>query len=129
MHDIKWIRDNPAAFDRALARRGLPPEAAKLIAIDERRSFFRQNRWGTGTPGQEVRQLWFAVVLPDGTVVEPSAAKYQDAARLALDMGHSTTKTIFTNYREIVTPEEAERYWHIFPPPHAENIVQMAQVW
>jgi len=37
MHDIKWIRDNPAAFDRALARRGLPPEAAKLIKIDEDR--------------------------------------------------------------------------------------------
>jgi seryl-tRNA synthetase len=37
MHDIKWIRDNPAAFDRALARRGLPLEAEKLIALDERR--------------------------------------------------------------------------------------------
>jgi seryl-tRNA synthetase len=37
MHDIKWIRENPDAFDRALARRGLSPEAGKLIAIDERR--------------------------------------------------------------------------------------------
>ena len=37
MHDIKWIRDNPEAFDRALARRGLPGEAQRLIAIDERR--------------------------------------------------------------------------------------------
>src|ERR1700681_5047899 len=37
MHDIKWIRDNPAAFDRALARRGLASEADKLIAIAERR--------------------------------------------------------------------------------------------
>jgi seryl-tRNA synthetase len=37
MHDIKWIRDNPAAFDRALVRRGLPGEAVKLIEIDERR--------------------------------------------------------------------------------------------
>jgi seryl-tRNA synthetase len=37
MHDIKWVRDNPAAFDRALARRGLPGEAARLVAIDERR--------------------------------------------------------------------------------------------
>jgi seryl-tRNA synthetase len=37
MHDIKWIRDNPDAFDRTLARRGLPPQAAKLVAIDERR--------------------------------------------------------------------------------------------
>ena len=37
MHDIKWIRDNAAAFDRGLERRGLPPEASRLIAIDERR--------------------------------------------------------------------------------------------
>ncbi len=37
MHDIRWIRDNPDAFDRGLARRGLKGEAARLIAIDERR--------------------------------------------------------------------------------------------
>src|SRR5258708_5049572 len=37
MHDIKWIRDNDEAFDRALARRGLAPEAKKLIVLDERR--------------------------------------------------------------------------------------------
>jgi seryl-tRNA synthetase len=37
MHDIKWIRDNPAAFDAALKRRGLQPLAASLLAIDEKR--------------------------------------------------------------------------------------------
>ncbi len=37
MHDIKWIRDNPAAFDAGLARRGLAPESAALIALDARR--------------------------------------------------------------------------------------------
>src|SRR6476646_2154886 len=37
MHDIKWIRDNPEAFDKALARRGLNGEAQRLIAIDGRR--------------------------------------------------------------------------------------------
>jgi seryl-tRNA synthetase len=36
MHDIKWIREHKEEFDRGLARRGLPPEADKLIAIDER---------------------------------------------------------------------------------------------
>jgi seryl-tRNA synthetase len=35
MHDIKAIRDNPEAFDAALARRGLAPLAASLMAIDE----------------------------------------------------------------------------------------------
>jgi seryl-tRNA synthetase len=37
MHDIKSIRENPTAFDQALGRRGLPPKAAELIGIDERR--------------------------------------------------------------------------------------------
>ena len=37
MHDIKWIRDNPDAFDAALQRRGLDPMAARLIGLDEQR--------------------------------------------------------------------------------------------
>ena len=37
MHDIRFIRENPAAFDAALARRGLPEIAAELVALDERR--------------------------------------------------------------------------------------------
>lgn len=37
MHDIKSIRDNPQAFDAGLARRGLKPMSASLLAIDERR--------------------------------------------------------------------------------------------
>ena len=37
MHDIKWIRENPEAFDAALKRRGLSGEAKRLVAIDERR--------------------------------------------------------------------------------------------
>jgi seryl-tRNA synthetase len=37
MHDIKWIRENPQAFDTGLKRRGLAPMSASLIAIDEKR--------------------------------------------------------------------------------------------
>ena len=37
MHDIRLIRDDPAAFDAALAKRGAAPQADTLIAIDERR--------------------------------------------------------------------------------------------
>jgi seryl-tRNA synthetase len=37
MHDIKWIRENPDAFDAGLKRRGLAPMAASLLAIDEKR--------------------------------------------------------------------------------------------
>ena len=37
MHDIRLIRDNPEAFDAALARRGAEPAAQSLIALDEQR--------------------------------------------------------------------------------------------
>ncbi len=37
MHDIRFIRENPEDFDAALARRGLAPLAAHLIALDEER--------------------------------------------------------------------------------------------
>jgi seryl-tRNA synthetase len=37
MHDIRAIREAPEALDAALARRGLAPQAAHLLAIDEAR--------------------------------------------------------------------------------------------
>ena len=37
MHDIRFIRENSDTFDRGLARRGLPGEAQRLIALDEKR--------------------------------------------------------------------------------------------
>ncbi|MDH5748103.1 MAG: serine--tRNA ligase [Rhodospirillales bacterium] len=37
MFDIKWIRENPEAFDRGLARRGLSPQSATLIEMDAAR--------------------------------------------------------------------------------------------
>ncbi len=37
MHDIRLIRENPEAFNAGLARRGLPAQAAALIALDEQR--------------------------------------------------------------------------------------------
>ena len=37
MFDIKWIRENPEAFDAGLAKRGLSALSAELIALDEAR--------------------------------------------------------------------------------------------
>jgi len=35
MHDLKFIRQNPEAFDAGLARRGLPPESENILKLDE----------------------------------------------------------------------------------------------
>ena len=37
MHDIRAIRDAPDAFDRAMARRGLEPQAEAILALDASR--------------------------------------------------------------------------------------------
>ena len=37
MHDIKSIRQNPEAFDAGLARRGLAPQSAQILQVDEER--------------------------------------------------------------------------------------------
>lgn len=37
MHDIRTIRDNPAAFDAALSRRGIAPVSSRILDMDEAR--------------------------------------------------------------------------------------------
>jgi seryl-tRNA synthetase len=37
MHDIRLIRENPQAFDAGLARRGVEPASATLLALDSQR--------------------------------------------------------------------------------------------
>lgn len=37
MHDLRAIRENPAAFDAGLARRGMEPVAGAILELDERR--------------------------------------------------------------------------------------------
>ncbi len=37
MHDVNILRNDPEGFDHALARRGLPPQAAELSVLDEQR--------------------------------------------------------------------------------------------
>src|SRR5262245_60405242 len=35
MHDIKFIRENPQAFDNGLKRRGLSPLSSEILALDQ----------------------------------------------------------------------------------------------
>ena len=34
MHDLRWVRDHPEELDRGLTRRGLPPRAEEILALD-----------------------------------------------------------------------------------------------
>ncbi|MEE8633882.1 MAG: serine--tRNA ligase [Methyloceanibacter sp.] len=43
MYDLKWIREDPKAFDTALAKRGLAPESPAILKLDEERRALIQN--------------------------------------------------------------------------------------
>ena len=53
-------------------------------------------------------------------------AEHQNAAELALHLGHTSTELIFANYRELVMPLAAHEYWRISPAT-PRNVVAMAK--
>jgi integrase len=49
-----------------------------------------------------------------------------DAATVAAELGHSTSQMLYSTYRELVLPEEAERYWKLTPEASAKNVVSFS---
>lgn len=52
-------------------------------------------------------------------------AHFKDSAALALEMGHTDSNMIFNHYRQLVRPQEAERYWSIRPAKALKKIVPL----
>jgi integrase len=50
-------------------------------------------------------------------------AHFNDAAALALELGHTDAGLVFQHYRQIVKPKEAHRYWEIMPSDAAAKKV------
>jgi integrase len=50
-------------------------------------------------------------------------ARIHDAPRIAAELGHTTPQLLYNTYRELVLPEEAERYWKIEPAVETANVV------
>jgi integrase len=53
-------------------------------------------------------------------------AAIHDAPRVASELGHTTPQLLYSTYRELVRPEEAERYWKIEPAAAAGKVVAFA---
>ncbi len=85
MHDIKAIRDNPDAFDRGLARRGLPPQVAELLKLDlELRDFIQRLQADQAERNAEARVIATAVRSGDNSIIEAAKAKVTTIKRSIL---------------------------------------------
>src|SRR5579883_707655 len=77
MHDIRFIRDNPQAFDAGLRRRGLEPLSAAILELDARRR-------AAQTRGQEM----LARRNQASKEIGQRKAKKEDAADLMAEVAH-----------------------------------------
>jgi integrase len=53
-------------------------------------------------------------------------AACHDAPRVAAELGHTTPQLLYSTYRELVLPEEAERFWRLIPDVKAKNVVSFS---
>ena len=53
-------------------------------------------------------------------------AAIHDAPRVASELGHTSPQMLYSTYREVVRPEEAERYWKILPAEKSGKVVNFA---
>jgi integrase len=50
-------------------------------------------------------------------------AAIHDGPRVSAELGHTSPQMLYGTYRELVHPEEAERYWKIGPEVEAGKVV------
>ena len=50
-------------------------------------------------------------------------AAVHDAPRVSVELGHTSPQMLYSTYRELVLPTEAERYWTILPKEETANVL------
>ena len=75
MHDIRLIRENPEAFDAGLARRGLAPLSARIVAADASLRVHNQARVGASMPADRNPNASSTRAVPSHVAPPCSAAR------------------------------------------------------
>ena len=104
------IQPNLAAWLRpysGLTGRVVP--AAARAKIERARTAAGLKRW----PNNGLRHSFASYRL----------AAIGDAPRVAHELGHASPQMLYSTYREVVRPEEADRYWQLEPVAEAGNVV------
>jgi integrase len=147
-NDVKfkqnWI-EVPAAKSKTAQRRlvtMVPALAAWLAPYQDREGGIRPKNFilkrlrayraaGFAKPGTESAEEKAAGIrlrVAPSNAARHSFASYRladtnDAAKTALELGHTSTTLLFSTYREVATAEDAARYFAILPKGETANVV------
>ncbi|WP_139413059.1 serine--tRNA ligase [Bartonella mastomydis] len=79
MLDIKWIRENPEELDKALVRRGLEPQAERLIQLDlARRSYVAKVQLAQERRNAISKEIGQALAVSDEQMAERLRAEVEE---------------------------------------------------
>jgi seryl-tRNA synthetase len=111
MHDLRSVREDPAGFDRGLARRGLPPQAEALQALDTARR-------AAQTALQELQSRRNDASRRIGQ----AKAKGDNAASLLADMAETKDRMTALEDEDRRLAEELDRVLAALPNLPAEDV-------
>jgi len=123
MHDIRLIRDDPAAFDAGLARRGLEPLSAALIVLDDRRraaqtelqaALARRNEASKaiGIAKAQKREEEAVALLTEVSALKEHIPALEDAAREA-DTALEANLAVIPNLPAADVPEGRDEHGNV----------------
>ena len=76
MHDIRFIRDNPQAFDAGLARRGAAPLSADIVALDaQKRAIATELQQGQARRNEASKAIGQAMAAKDMALADSIKAE------------------------------------------------------
>ncbi len=94
MLDIRWIRENPAALDEALARRGAPLASAEIVRLDEeRREHLRRLQDLQGRRNEASKEIGRAKASGDAARAEAVIAEVAEI-KAAIQAGEDVERRI-----------------------------------
>jgi seryl-tRNA synthetase len=97
MHDIRALRADPAAFDAALARRGLPPASPEAVRLDELRVEATRIVQAAQTTRNELsRQIGAAMKAGDTATAE----RLKGEVKAAMDAAAAATPDVHEQARD-----------------------------
>jgi integrase len=109
------IKSNLAAWIRPLARSRGP------VTPTDYRELFDTARTAAGITD------WPQNALRHG-FASYGLAHDRDAAKLALELGHTNSNLVFQHYRELVRPKSAGEYWKLRPAVSARGKIVLMEV-
>ncbi len=131
----RMVELNPIEFT---AKPKLPDNPPEIFTVDELRALLEAAQrqapdvlpmLAIGATGkvERVRKETLASKWPNNGLRHSFAsyrlAAIHDAPRTSSELGHTSPQMLYNTYRELVLPEEAERYWKIEPTPESGKLV------